>query len=187
MSRSMLVVAVVALVTGVGSVAPAGAQGAAGMTGDLINATAQVETKIVGLASAMSAAQYGWRPAEGVRSVSEVLLHVAADNYFLPAVLGIPAPAATKIVVDDFATVQAYENQQLDRDATIAELQASFEHLKRAMAEVPEARMAETVTVFGQEFTVRAFLLLATTHVHEHLGQMIAYARSNGVAPPWSR
>ena len=71
--------------------------------------------------------------------------------------------------------------------ATIAELTSSFDHLKRAMAQVPASRLNETMKVFGQDFTVRSFLLLATTHLHEHLGQMIAYARSNGVVPPWSR
>ncbi|HUF51234.1 MAG TPA: DinB family protein [Longimicrobiales bacterium] len=183
MTRSMLAAAVM-----LSGAAPALAQQtAAGLSGDLMNATKQVETKVLGLANVMSAAQYDWRPAQGVRSVGEVLLHIAADNYFLPIALGVAAPAATKIVAGDYATVQAYENQQLGRDATIAEVRASFEHLQRAMAQIPESRMNETLTLFGTQFTVRSLLLLTTTHLHEHLGQMIAYARSNGVTPPWSR
>jgi uncharacterized damage-inducible protein DinB len=168
--------------------APVCAQGAAtgGFSADLVRAVSQVETKIVGLAEALSAAQYDWRPGEGVRSVGEVLLHVAADNYFLPGAIGVPAPEATNITAE-YATVQAYENQKLDREATIAEVKASFDHLKRALSDVPEARMDETLSLFGQEFTVRSFMLLTTTHLHEHLGQLIAYARSNGVTPPWSR
>jgi uncharacterized damage-inducible protein DinB len=185
MTRPIHLLAVAALLTGLA--VPARAQTPTGLTGDLLKATSDVEQKLVGLANALSDAQYAWRPGEGVRSVGEVLLHVAADNYFLPAVLGVAAPAATKITATDFAAVQAFERQKLDRAATIAALTASFEHLKKAMAEVPESRMNEPVSVFGQNFTVRSFLLLATTHLHEHLGQMIAYARSNSVKPPWSR
>ena len=123
----------------------------------------------------------------GDDQVREVLLHIAADNYFLPTVLGVAAPAATKITATDFAPVQAFEKQQLDRAASIAELKASFEHLKTALARVPDSRMNEKLSVFGQEFTVRGFLILTATHLHEHLGQLIAYARSNGVTPPWSQ
>ena len=166
---------------------PTQAQTPAGITGELIEATSQVEQKLVGLANALSEAQYDWRPGAGVRSVAEVLLHVAADNYFLPTFLGVSAPASTKISANDYPSVQTYERQKLDRAATIAALTASFDHLKKSMAEVPESRLNESLKVFGHDFTVRSFLLLATTHLHEHLGQMIAYARSNGVTPPWSR
>jgi uncharacterized damage-inducible protein DinB len=186
MNRRLHIITVGVLLTGL-VVLPAQAQTPAGLTGDLLTATSEVEQKLAGLANALSESQYAWRPGEGVRSVGEVLLHVAADNYFLPAVLGVAAPAATKITASDYAAVQAYERQKLDRAATIAELTASFDHLKRAMAQVPESRMNEPLNVFGKTYTVRSFLLLATTHLHEHLGQMIAYARSNGVKPPWSR
>ena len=179
--------AVVAIVALSGAGLPAAAQTPTGLTGDLITATTQLEEKVLGLAGAMSEAQYAWRPAEGVRSVGEVLMHIAADNYLLPTGLGISAPAATKITATDFPALQAYEKQKLSKTATIAEVRASFAHLKRAFAQIPESRLNETVKFFGQDFTVRALLILTTTHLHEHLGQMIAYARSNGVVPPWSR
>ena len=156
------------------------------LTDDLVKDLGQVEQKLVGLAKAMSAAQYDWRPGEGVRSVREVLLHVASDNYFLPAVWGTAAPAATKITKDDYSAVMAFEKQALGKDAVVAELEKSFAHLKAALSEIPRARMQESISVFGQTWTTRQFLILATTHVHEHLGQMIAYARTNGVVPPWS-
>ena len=154
---------------------------------DLINLVNQAEEKFVGLANAIPADQWSWRPAEGVRSVQEVLLHVAVDNYFIPAAMGVAAPPATKITATDYAAVQAFEKQQLSREATVAEVKASFEHLRKAMATFPESRMNENLKVFGQDFTVRGMLIMATTHLHEHLGQLIAYARSNKVTPPWSR
>lgn len=157
------------------------------LTGDLVKLTGDVEQKLVGLADALSVEQHSWRPGEGVRSVQEVLLHVAADNYFIPAVLGVSAPAVTKINATDYAAMQAFERQKLDKAATITELKTSFAHMKSAMSSIPESRMNETINVFGQDFTVRSFMVLATAHLHEHLGQMIAYARTNGVKPPWSR
>lgn len=154
---------------------------------DLAKTTSEAEDKLIALANAFTAEQLSWRPAPGVRSVQEVLLHVAADNYFIPAAMGVAAPAATKITATDFAAVQAFEKQQLNREATIAALRTSFTHLRSAMNGVPSEKLSETISVFGQSFTRQQFLILTSTHLHEHLGQLIAYARSNNVKPPWSR
>lgn len=167
--------------------APLHAQAPTTLTGDLLKDINDVEEKLVALANALTDEQYKWRPGEGVRSVHEVIMHVAADNYFIPAAMGVPAPAATKITATDYAAVQAFEALKPDKAATIAELRASFAHVKKALGDMPEARMSEPLKVFGQDFTVRGFMVLTATHLHEHLGQMIAYARVNGVKPPWSR
>ena len=185
MHRPMRVLAVALFATSLA--VPAAAQTPAGLTADLIKATNEVEQKLLGLGNALSAAQYDWRPGQGVRSVGEVLLHVAADNYFLPTAWGVAAPASTRIKPNDYPSVQAYEGQKLDKAAIIAEVTASFAHLEKAMAQVPESKMNESMKLFGQDYTMRGVLLLTTTHIHEHLGQMIAYARSNNVKPPWSR
>lgn len=156
------------------------------LTADMLRSIDEVEQKLTGLGNALTAEQYAWRPMEGVRSAGEVLMHVAADNYLLPVMMGVPAPAATKITAD-YKTAQAFEQQKLDKAATLAALAASFDHLEKAVASIPESRMNDKLQVFGQEMTVRGFLLMSTTHLSEHLGQMIAYARSNRVTPPWSR
>jgi uncharacterized damage-inducible protein DinB len=169
----------------VGLAAPLAAQSP--LTADLVKDITQAEEKFVALAKVFNAQQAGWRPAEGVRSVQEVLLHVAADNYFLPAAMGVPAPAATKINATDFSAITAFEKQQLNQAGTVAAVEASFDHLRTALNGISEARMNETIKVFGQEFTVRQFMIVTATHMHEHLGQLIAYARMNGVKPPWSR
>ena len=167
---------------------PTTARGAAtGLTADLLTDLGQLEKKMVGLARAIPADKYAWRPGQGVRSVGEVFLHVAADNYLLPATLGHAADPATGIKSGDFKTAQAYESRPLDRDATIAELEKSFAHLRKSLSGTPAARLSERVALFGQTFTVQQTWILTTTHLHEHLGQMIAYARSNGVVPPWAR
>ena len=156
------------------------------LAADLLIDVGQLERKLVGLARAIPADKFEWRPARGVRSVGEVLRHVAADNYLLPAAVGHAAPPATGIRGDDYKTAQAFERRPLDRTATLAELERSFAHLKNALAATPATRLSAPVSMFGQTFTVQQTWILTTTHLHEHLGQLIAYARSNGVAPPWA-
>ncbi len=157
------------------------------LTADLLADIGQAESKIVGLARAIPAERYAWRPAEGVRSVGEVLMHVAADNYLLPAALGHAADAATGIKGDDYTTAQAYEQRKLDKDATIAELEKSFAHLKRALSGTKAGQLGDEASLFGQSFTVQQTWIMTATHLHEHLGQLISYARSTGTVPPWSQ
>jgi uncharacterized damage-inducible protein DinB len=166
---------------------PASAQKRTGVMGDLIAAVGDVETKIVGLAKAMPEATYAWRPMPGVRSVGEAFTHVAADNYFMPAALGIAAPAATGISGTDYKTVEAYEKKARTRAEIIAELEQSFAFLRKAMVDTPDAKLDATMKMFGRESSIRSTWVMTTTHLHEHLGQLIAYARSNKVVPPWSK
>lgn len=182
-ARNSLAAAALALMIA----APCAAQQRTGVMGELLKDVTDVQTKLVSLARAMPADKLAWRPAAGVRSVGEVLLHVAADNYFMPAAVGVQPPAASNIRFTDFATVGAFEKQALSRDATADALQTSFAHLTKAMADTPDARLDERVNFFGQDMSVRQVWIITTTHLHEHLGQAIAYARSNGVVPPWSR
>lgn len=154
---------------------------------DLMTDIEQVREKLEGLAEAIPESAWDWRPGEGVRSVTEVFMHVAADNYLLAVPLGAAAPSSTGIDAADYGTVQAYESRAVTKAEALAELAASFDHLARAMAGVDAQDLTGAVQIFGQEFTGQAFLVLTTTHLHEHLGQMIAYARMNGVVPPWSQ
>jgi len=159
----------------------------ASLTADLRTDIDQVEKKMLDLARAIPADKYDWRPAAGVRSIAEVLKHVAADNYLIPAALGHPADPATGIKGDDYKTAMAFEQRPLDRDATIAQLEKSFTHLDSILAAMPAAALGEQVSMFGEKFTGQQALILTATHLHEHLGQLIAYARSNAVVPPWSQ
>ncbi len=181
--RSLLLAALAAVFLAL----PARAQQANSLIADLLTDIGQVHQKLTSLAQAIPADKWGWRPGQGTRSVGEVYLHVAADNYLLPTGLGTAAPAATGIKGEDYATVQAFEAKQLPRDAALAEFERSFAHLKSALERAGTAPMSGSISMFGQSFSRQAFLILTTTHLHEHLGQLIAYARSVGVVPPWSR
>jgi hypothetical protein len=100
--------------------------------------------------------------------------------------MGAPAPADTGIT-QDYKSTQAFEKKSMSRDAAVAELEKSFAFLKKAMSETPDAKMDAPLEVFGQKNTHRGLWIATVTHLHEHLGQLIAYARSNKVAPPWSK
>ena len=165
---------------------PLRAQTREGLMGDLLRDVTQVETKVVGLAKALPESAYEWRPMEGVRSTGEALMHIAADNYLIPAALGMPAPAETGIT-KEYKTAAAFEKKTMSRDEIIAEVEKSFAFLKKSMQSVPEEKMDATVEFLGRPRTSRSAWLLAVTHLHEHLGQLIAYARSNKVTPPWSK
>ena len=152
---------------------------------DLGKDVSGIEGKFVDLAKAMPEASYSYRPMPGVRSVREVFLHIAGENYLLPSMMGTPVPAASGIT--DFKSVDAYEKRDIKKDSVIAELQASFSHMKTVMAADSAASMASDVDFFGTKMSRQAAWIGVVTHMHEHLGQSIAYARSNKVVPPWSK
>lgn len=179
--RLALVLAAVAIA------APAAAAQRIGVMGDLMSDVDGVREKFVGLAKTIPVEKYDWRPAPGVRSISEVFLHVASDNYLMPSAFGVAPDPATGIKSDDFKTLATFEKQKLGRDALVAAVEKSFAHLEKAMRDMPEDRMGTTVKFFGQDFTGQKLWVLTATHLHEHLGQSIAYARSNNIVPPWSK
>src|SRR5918996_798816 len=153
---------------------------------DLREDIEQVEKKLTELARAIPEEKYAWRPGPGVRSVGEVLLHISADNYLMPSAIGFPADAASGVKGDDYNTALAFEKKRMNKTAMIAELERSFAYLKKHLSATPAAKMAQPVSMFGMSLTGQKAWILTTTHLHEHLGQLIAYARTNGVAPPWS-
>lgn len=161
--------------------APAGPKVLTDLSGD-IDATGK---KFVDLAKAMPEATYAWRPMPGTRSVREVMLHVASENYFLPSITGAAIPAASGLT-SDYKTVEAYEKKELPRDSVVAQLEASFASIKQAIAADTAALGAE-VDFFGTKMSRQAAWMSMVMHMHEHLGQAIAYARSNKVVPPWSK
>jgi uncharacterized damage-inducible protein DinB len=162
------------------------AQKPGSLMADLMKDVSEVEQKMVGLAKAIPSGKYGYAPSADTRSVAKVVMHVASDNYFLPVAAGTAAPATTGITMD-YKTVTAYENRQVTPEAAVQELVNSFTFLKATMKAQTEASMTASKKMFGQEMTGQQMWIMTTTHLHEHLGQLIAYARASGVTPPWSK
>jgi uncharacterized damage-inducible protein DinB len=137
-----------------------------------------VETKITGLANTMPEEKYAWRPGGGVRSVSEVYMHIAVTNYFIPTFMGVKVPPGFNPGMEKSVTEKA---------KVIEAVKASFAHVREAVNALPDSDLDKPTKVFGQQTTYQGVLFLMATHMHEHLGQSIAYARTNGVVPPWSK
>ena len=142
---------------------------------DVLSDFDQASDKLNQLAEAIPAETYGWRPSEGVRSVSESLMHVVLANYYFTSALGHEHGE------------EMPEESVADKDAVMAHLATSQAHFRMVLDELSSADLSATMEMFGgQEMSVYRVLMIATGHSHEHLGQMIAYARSNNIAPPWS-
>ena len=160
----------------------------AGLRAELIGDISQLERKYVRLAEAMQG-KYGWRPAPGVRSVGEVFAHVAGANMMLPTMAGVrsssvmpSAPAEMRTMMEGMRALEKSTDEAAIREA----LGKSFTHAKEAVAAVPDDQLEQMTKMFGRDATKRQVLTVLVTHMHEHLGQAIAYARQNGVTPPWS-
>ena len=134
--------------------------------------------KAVQLADATPADKYTWRPGEGVRSVSEIFLHIASGNFGIPRALGIQPPAG----IDP----GKLEKSTTEKAKVVEVLKASFEHARQAILNTPDADLDKAITLFGQKSTARNLFYILGTHQHEHFGLTIAYARFNNVVPPWT-
>ncbi len=146
-----------------------------GWSGEFTHATNQ----LLALAEATPADKFSYRPAPGVRSTSEVYMHVAVGNYYLLSQAGAKPGAhwPDKIEADT-------EKKIKDKADVIRWLKDSFAAVKAAE---PALDRSKKVTFFGQQTTVDGILLRILVHNHEHMGQAIAYARMSGVVPPWSK
>ncbi len=152
---------------------------------EFIGQTEFIQGRLGQLAEAMPEATFGWRPTEGVRSVSEVYLHAAFANYICVTVSGGTVPEDVGFVMD-FSKANDWDTQTTDKAAVIEKMNESFDILKKRMAELTQEDLDRMVEVFGMTMSVRNFMISMIAHCHEHLGQGIAYARMNDVTPPWS-
>jgi uncharacterized damage-inducible protein DinB len=181
MTRQFKTVGVLAVLVGGMAAAARGAEPAAAPTGFRAEFIAEVDSvgkKLTDLAGAMPQEKFGWRPAPGIRSVSEVYMHIAGGDFFLPSFMGVKVPAGIDRDMEKTVT---------DKAKVIETVKKGCEHVKSVAANLSDADLDKKVKIFGgREMTQRALLILILNHMHEHLGQSIAYARMNGVAPPWS-
>jgi len=152
---------------------------------EFIGQTEFIQGRLSQLAEAMPQTKYEWRPMEGVRSVSEVYLHAAFANYICVTVSGGTVPEDVGFVMD-FSKANDWDTQTTDKAAVIEKMNQSFDILKKRIAELTQEDLDRQVEVFGMTMSVRNFMISMIAHCHEHLGQGIAYARMNGVTPPWS-
>ena len=143
-----------------------------------------LHSKFVQLAKAFPADKYSWRPAAGVRSVGEAFQHVAAEFY----VWGPMAYGGQRATVIQ-AGREGMEKWEAasTKDDVIRNLDAGHEYITQQISSLELGKLTGTQKLFGQDMTIIQTSLIMTADLHEHLGQLIAYARMNGIKPPWSR
>lgn len=139
---------------------------------------AHVSQQLIALAEAIPAEKYSWRPAPGVRSVSEVYMHIALANFYLLSVTGPKMPADMKPDLGKTVTKKAEVIEWLKR---------SLVAVKTARAQLKPGDLGRKVKIEGKTVTVDGMYLRIIIHDNEHMGQLVAYARMNGIVPPWSK
>lgn len=138
-----------------------------------------VSRQLVALAEAIPAEKYAWRPGSGVRSTGEVFMHIAGANFWLLSQTGQKLPS-------DFAAADPAKIAS-DKPKVIDWLKRSLEAVKEAHASETPADLTRKVTVEKRPATVDGVYLRILVHANEHMGQLVAYARMNGIVPPWSQ
>jgi len=142
-----------------------------------------VADKFIALAEAFPEDTYDWRPMEGVRSVRDVMALMVAEFYLFPALWGHEAPEG---VPGGFGpAIEMYSTYS--RDQLIAELRTSADFIMSTLEGMDHDERHAEADWFGRPVLTETAIGLAAGDMHEHLGQAIAYARTNRIVPPWSR
>lgn len=134
--------------------------------------------QIAALTEAFDESQFNWRPAEGIRSTGETVLHVAAANYYIGMKLGFSPPEDLNIMELESIT---------GKEAILEAYNKSAEFIRGKIMEVDPTSLGAEVDLGFMKTSKLSALLVVLEHTGEHKGQLIAYARSNGVTPPWSQ
>ncbi len=136
-----------------------------------------VSSQLIALAEATPEEKFAWRPAPGVRSTSEVYMHIATANFYLLSVTGPKMPADMK---------EGMEKSVTSKAEVINWLKRSLDAVKQAHLAATPKDLERKVHIMDRDATVDGMYLRIIVHANEHMGQLIAYARMTGVVPPWS-
>jgi uncharacterized damage-inducible protein DinB len=143
------------------------------------NSLSFVSGHVMDLARAIPAEKYSYAPQEGVRNTAQVCAHIISANYFFASKLGAKIPADVKM--------ETLEKDLKTKDLVEKELKRSYDLMIGAIKNTKDATLANKVEFpFPGEYTNMSAIMISLGHSNEHLGQLIAYARMNGIKPPWS-
>ncbi len=137
-----------------------------------------VSKQLIALAEATPPEAFTWRPAAGVRSMSEVYMHVAISNFWLLSITGLKVPPDL--------TSNELEKTVTAKAEVISWLKRSCEAVRVAHLAAKPGDLQRKVKVEKTDATVDGMYLRIIVHANEHMGQLIAYARMKGITPPWS-
>jgi hypothetical protein len=137
-----------------------------------------VQKKFVDLANALPADKFTWRPSPDSRSFAEVFLHVAGERYGILGLMGVPPPAGFD--------GKTFEKSTTDQARIVEELNKSWDFTQKAINGMTNADFAKLLPKLGPQANAGDVIYILVADAHEHLGQIVAYARENGIVPPWT-
>src|SRR5713101_9636771 len=123
-----------------------------------------VSRQLIALAEATPEEKFAWRPAPGVRSTSEVYMHIVMANFYLLSVTGPKMPADLKEGMDKSVTSKA---------EVINWLKRSLEAVKQAHSAVTPKDLERKVRIMDRDATVDGMYLRIIVHANEHMGQLV--------------
>lgn len=151
---------------------------------DLLGVYSYTQGQVLQLLDAVPQNKFNWRPAAGVRSVGEVFLHIAFANYgMIKMATGKEPPADAGWEMNP----AKWEKKATDKAEIKKILEKSFAHVHEVLGAVLDSDLDKMVNMMGHEMTERSVLIILASHMNEHLGQEIAYARTNKIVPPWTK
>lgn len=139
---------------------------------------ANVNKKFVDLANVVPADKMTWRPSADARSFAEMFLHVAGERYGIMSMMGAEKPAGFD--------GKTFEKSTTDRAHIVAELNKSWTFAETAIKGMSNADFAKLLPKLGPQANEGDVVYILVGDAHEHLGQAVAYARENGIVPPWT-
>ena len=137
-----------------------------------------VQDKMVALANAIPADKMTWRPSPDSRSFAAVFLHVAGERYQILGLGGAVPPASFD--------GKTYEKSTTDKAQIVAHLNQTWEFAQKTINAMSNADFAKLLPKLGPQANAGDVVYILVADAHEHLGQLVAYARVNGIVPPWT-
>jgi uncharacterized damage-inducible protein DinB len=137
-----------------------------------------VNKKCVDLAEAVPAEKLTWRPSPDARSFAEVFLHVAGERYGILSMMGANPPDGFK--------AKEFEKSTTEKAKIVDDLNQSWDFTNKAINGMSNADFAKLLPKLGPQANEGDVIYILVADAHEHLGQLIAYARQNGIVPPWT-
>ena len=153
-----------------------------GFRAEFIGQMVFTKGRVLELEQSVPQKSFTWRPAKGVRSVSEVYRHIAFANYAFIRSSGYSLPPDVTFGDDN----KKWDKMSTNKSEIATVLENSFDAVIATVKAMSDADLEKQVKVYGREMTLRNFMMSSLAHLHEHLGQSIAYARMNKVVPPWT-
>src|ERR1700733_7197389 len=137
-----------------------------------------VNKKCVDLANALPSDKLTWRPSHDTRSFAEVFLHVGGERYGILSMMGANPPTGFK--------AREFEKSTTDKDRIVQDLNQSWDFANKTISGMSNADFAKLLPKLGPQANECDVVYILVADAHEHLGQLIAYARQNGIVPPWT-